>query len=65
MGWNDHSPYFEMIEDRMADIIDEARDNGEFIDDETAYMRACDEITNEMRDAFIIQRMIRIDAIGE
>lgn len=49
MGWNDHSPWFEMIEDEMAAIIDDCRDNGEFISDEDAYMKACELVTDEMR----------------
>jgi hypothetical protein len=64
MGWNDHSPYFEMIEERQEELMDEAFFNGKIISLETAYMQACDEIASEMQ-SFYANRMNRIDAIGE
>lgn len=49
MGWNDHSPAFEMIERRQEEILQEAFDNDEIISEEAAYMQACDDVAEEMR----------------
>lgn len=48
MGWNDHSPAFEMIEDEMADIINEAYLNGEYISDDDAYWEAQKRVSERL-----------------
>ena len=49
MGWNDRSPYFEMIEAEKEAILDEAFFNNEIISEEKAYQMACDLVSDEMR----------------
>jgi len=53
MGWNDHSPAFERIELRMYELLDDALDNGETLTEEDAYMQACDDISEDMRNQYM------------
>jgi hypothetical protein len=54
MGWNDHSPYFEMIESRIDQLMQDAWDEGENLSYENAYVQAVEDVMEEIKTRFSI-----------
>jgi len=51
MGWNDHSPWAEMIEARIDNLMQDAWDEGQNLSYEDAYVTAVEDVMEIMRSA--------------